>query len=90
MNCNPSDSSSGASAAEGKASLKREQTALQVVKTFDEEFPYEVPGAFHTALLLIEKNISDTLESTCWTFARGDNRQLGHGTTQNTLLPTSV
>ncbi|XP_020216541.1 ultraviolet-B receptor UVR8 isoform X2 [Cajanus cajan] len=63
----------------------------EVVKTFDEESPYEVAcGAFHTALLTHKKNASDTLESTCWTFGRGDNGQLGHGTTQSTLFPTPV
>ncbi|TKY74545.1 Ultraviolet-B receptor UVR8 [Spatholobus suberectus] len=63
----------------------------EVVKTFDEESPYEVAcGAFHTALLTHKKKSSDTLESTCWTFGLGDNGQLGHGTTQSTLFPTPV
>ncbi|XP_014498590.1 ultraviolet-B receptor UVR8 isoform X1 [Vigna radiata var. radiata] len=64
----------------------------EVVKTFDEESPYEVAcGAYHTALLTrIKKSSSDTLDSTCWTFGLGDNGQLGHGTTQSTLFPTPV
>ncbi|QCE16060.1 E3 ubiquitin-protein ligase HERC4 [Vigna unguiculata] len=63
----------------------------EVVKTFDEESPYEVAcGAYHTALLTRVKKTSDTLESTCWTFGLGDNGQLGHGTTQSTLFPTPV
>lgn len=63
----------------------------EVVKTLDEESPYEVAcGAFHTALLTHKKKTSDTLESTCWTFGLGDNGQLGHGTTQSTLYPTPV
>lgn len=63
----------------------------EVVRTFDEESPYEVAcGAFHTALLTRKKKPSDTVESTCWTFGLGDNGQLGHGTTQSTLFPTPV
>ncbi|KAG2400117.1 Ultraviolet-B receptor UVR8 Protein UV-B RESISTANCE 8 RCC1 domain-containing protein [Vigna angularis] len=64
----------------------------EVVKTFDEESPYEVAcGAYHTALLTrIKKSSSDTLDSRCWTFGLGDNGQLGHGTTQSTLFPTPV
>lgn len=66
----------------------------EVVKTFDEESPwaiYELAcGAFHTALLTRKKNPDDASESICWTFGRGDNGQLGHGTTQSTLLPTPV
>ncbi|KAK7410386.1 hypothetical protein VNO78_01125 [Psophocarpus tetragonolobus] len=63
----------------------------EVVKTFDEESPYEIAcGAFHTALLTHKKKPSDTGESTCWTFGLGDNGQLGHGTTQSTLFPTPV
>ncbi|TKY58299.1 Ultraviolet-B receptor UVR8 [Spatholobus suberectus] len=66
----------------------------EVVKTFDLESPwviYEVAcGAFHTALLTRKRRPSDTLESTCWTFGLGDNGQLGHGTTQSTLLPEPV
>ncbi|XP_020207141.1 probable E3 ubiquitin-protein ligase HERC2 [Cajanus cajan] len=64
------------------------------MKTFDLESPcaiYEVAcGAFHTALLTRNKRPSDTLQSTCWTFGLGDNGQLGHGTTQSTLLPEPV
>ncbi|KAK7311769.1 hypothetical protein RJT34_10112 [Clitoria ternatea] len=66
----------------------------EVVKTCDEESSltiYEVAcGAFHTALLTHKKKPDDTLESACWTFGCGDNGQLGHGTTQSTLLPTPV
>lgn len=66
----------------------------EVVKTFDEDSPltiYEVAcGSYHTALLTHKKQPSDTLESTCLTFGLGENGQLGHGTTKNTLFPTPV
>ncbi|KAJ1409830.1 Regulator of chromosome condensation, RCC1 [Sesbania bispinosa] len=66
----------------------------EVVKTSDMESPwtiYDVAcGAFHTALLTHKRKPSDTLESMCWTFGRGDNGQLGHGTTQSILFPTPV
>lgn len=66
----------------------------EVVKTFDHESPYAIYavacGAFHTALLTHKKRPSDTSKSMCWTFGLGDNGQLGHGMTQNELLPTPV
>ncbi|XP_023002287.1 ultraviolet-B receptor UVR8 [Cucurbita maxima] len=66
----------------------------QLIETFNEASPwavYEVAcGAFHTALLSRRKGPSDTLESVCWTFGIGENGQLGHGTTQNELLPKPV
>ncbi|KAJ1390295.1 Regulator of chromosome condensation, RCC1 [Sesbania bispinosa] len=73
---------------------KENRPRPEMVKTFDQESPwaiYEVAcGAFHTALLTHKKRPSDTLESMCWTFGLGDNGQLGHGTTQSTLLPEPV
>lgn len=49
---------------------------------------YEVAcGAFHTVVLTLKK---DTSESVCWTFGLGENGQLGHGTTQNALVPEPV
>ncbi|XP_027332321.1 ultraviolet-B receptor UVR8-like [Abrus precatorius] len=74
---------------------KENRPRPEVVKTFDLDSPwaiYEVAcGAFHTALLTHKKRPSDTLESSrCWTFGLGDNGQLGHGTTQSTLLPEAV
>ncbi|CAJ1972240.1 unnamed protein product [Sphenostylis stenocarpa] len=72
---------------------KENRPRPEVVKTFDLESPwviYEVAcGAFHTAFLTRKKR-PNTLESTCWTFGLGDNGQLGHGTTQSTLLPEPV
>lgn len=66
----------------------------QIIGTFNEASPsavYEVAcGAFHTALLSRKKGSSDTVESVCWTFGLGENGQLGHGTTQNELLPEPV
>ncbi|XP_030448581.1 ultraviolet-B receptor UVR8 [Syzygium oleosum] len=66
----------------------------EIIKTFNEDCPwavYEVAcGAFHTALLTHRKRPSDTSESMCWTFGLGDKGQLGHGTTQSTLVPEPV
>lgn len=66
----------------------------EIIKTFNEDCPwavYEVAcGAFHTALLTRRKRPSDTSESMCWTFGLGDKGQLGHGTTQSTLVPEPV
>ncbi|XP_021715205.1 ultraviolet-B receptor UVR8-like [Chenopodium quinoa] len=44
-------------------------------------------GSFHTVVLTLKKQPSDTLASVCWTFGLGENGQLGHGTTQSTSLP---
>ncbi|KAL2318203.1 hypothetical protein Fmac_032079 [Flemingia macrophylla] len=73
----------------------RPRPEMVEMKTFDLESPFAIYavacGAFHTALLTLKKGPSDTLESsTCWTFGLGDNGQLGHGTTQSTLLPKPV
>ncbi|XP_022730891.1 ultraviolet-B receptor UVR8 isoform X2 [Durio zibethinus] len=66
----------------------------QIVETFNQDSQwtvYEVAcGAFHTALLTHKNRPSDTLESICWTFGLGDKGQLGHGTTQNALVPEPV
>lgn len=66
----------------------------EIIKTFNDDCPwavYEVAcGAFHTALLTHRKRPSDTSESMCWTFGLGDKGQLGHGTTQSTLVPEPV
>lgn len=66
----------------------------EIIETFNQDSPwavYEVAcGAFHTALLTHKKRPSDTLESMCWTFGLGENGQLGHGTTQNALVPEPV
>ncbi|KAK3435824.1 hypothetical protein EUGRSUZ_C00552 [Eucalyptus grandis] len=66
----------------------------EIIKTFNEDCPwavYEVAcGAFHTALLTRRKRPGDTSESMCWTFGLGDKGQLGHGTTQSTLVPEPV
>ncbi|XP_045808668.1 E3 ISG15--protein ligase HERC5-like [Trifolium pratense] len=67
----------------------------EIVKTFDQNSHwsiYEIAcGAFHTALLTHRKRPNDdTLESVCWTFGLGENGQLGHGTTQSSLIPELV
>ncbi|CAM8955557.1 unnamed protein product [Rhodiola kirilowii] len=66
----------------------------QIIENFKVESPWKVYdvacGAFHTALLTHRKRPSDTLESMCWTFGLGANGQLGHGTTQNALVPEYV
>ncbi|XP_024984406.1 ultraviolet-B receptor UVR8-like isoform X2 [Cynara cardunculus var. scolymus] len=52
---------------------------------------YEVAcGAFHTCVLAYRKTESVALESVCWTFGRGDNGQLGQGTTKKSLYPEMV
>ncbi|KAL9226838.1 hypothetical protein vseg_002605 [Gypsophila vaccaria] len=70
------------------------QSQPQIVAEFNEESPwapYEVAcGAYHTVVLALKKGPRDTLESFCWTFGLGESGQLGHGTTQNTLLPERV
>ncbi|OMO86658.1 Regulator of chromosome condensation, RCC1 [Corchorus olitorius] len=66
----------------------------EIVEMFNQDSEwtvYEVAcGAFHTALLTHRKRPSDTLESLCWTFGLGDRGQLGHGTTQSSLVPEPV
>ncbi|KAJ9546768.1 hypothetical protein OSB04_019311 [Centaurea solstitialis] len=53
--------------------------------------PYEIAcGAFHTCVLAYRKTESVALESVCWTFGRGDNGQLGQGTTRKSLYPEMV
>ncbi|GJW21966.1 ultraviolet-B receptor UVR8 [Tanacetum coccineum] len=48
--------------------------------------PYKIAcGSFHTCVLAYRKT-----ESVCWTFGRGDNGQLGHGTTKKSLYPEIV
>ncbi|XP_030530512.1 ultraviolet-B receptor UVR8 [Rhodamnia argentea] len=73
---------------------KESRLRPEIIKTFNEDCPwavYEVAcGAFHTALLTSRKKPSDTSESMCWTFGLGDKGQLGHGTTQSTLVPEPV
>nr|XP_043607585.1 ultraviolet-B receptor UVR8-like [Erigeron canadensis] len=52
---------------------------------------YEVAcGAFHTCVLTYKRTQSVPLESLCWTFGRGNNGQLGQGTTKNSLYPEIV
>ncbi|KAI3422792.1 uncharacterized protein J3R85_011689 [Psidium guajava] len=80
----------------GQLGLGDKESRLQpeIIKTFNEDCPWAVYGvacgAFHTALLTRRKRASDTSESMCWTFGLGDKGQLGHGTTQNTLVPEPV
>ncbi|KAF8033968.1 hypothetical protein BT93_C0295 [Corymbia citriodora subsp. variegata] len=80
----------------GQLGLGDKQSRLhpEIIKTFNEDCPwavYEVAcGAFHTALLTRRKRPSDTSDSMCWTFGLGDKGQLGHGTTQSTLVPEPV
>ncbi|CAH1429339.1 unnamed protein product [Lactuca virosa] len=50
--------------------------------------PYEIAcGAFHTCVLTYKKTESATQKSVCWTFGRGDNGQLGQGTTKRSMYP---
>lgn len=64
----------------------------EIVQSLASDSPwtiYEVAcGAFHTALLTRRK--TDTSQSICWTFGLGENGQLGHGTTQSSLVPEPV
>lgn len=66
----------------------------EIIQTFIQDSlwsVYEVAcGAFHTALLAHKKSPNAASESVCWTFGLGDKGQLGHGTTQNQLLPEPV
>jgi alpha-tubulin suppressor-like RCC1 family protein len=67
----------------------------EITKTFDQNSHWSIYdiacGAFHTALLTHRKRPNDdTLESVCWTFGLGENGQLGHGTTQSSLVPELV
>ncbi|KAK2453171.1 ultraviolet-B receptor UVR8 [Trifolium repens] len=67
----------------------------EIIKTFDQNSHWSIYdiacGAFHTALLTHRKRPNDdTLESVCWTFGLGENGQLGHGTTQSSLIPELV
>ncbi|XP_031374584.1 ultraviolet-B receptor UVR8 [Punica granatum] len=73
---------------------KESRARPEIVQTFSSDSQwtvYEVAcGAFHTALLTHRKRPSDTLQSLCWTFGLGENGQLGHGTTQSSLVPEPV
>ena len=73
---------------------RESRVSPEIVETFNQDSQwtvYEVAcGAFHTALLTHRKRPSDKLESLCWTFGLGDNGQLGHGTTQSSLVPEPV
>ncbi|XP_071692913.1 ultraviolet-B receptor UVR8-like isoform X2 [Rutidosis leptorrhynchoides] len=52
---------------------------------------YEVAcGAFHTCVLAYKKTDNVVLENACWTFGRGNNGQLGQGTSKNSLYPQMV
>lgn len=65
----------------------------QIVEKFNAWEAYEVAcGAFHTCVLAYKKteSVVPPPESVCWTFGRGNNGQLGQGTTKDSLYPEAI